>query len=68
MLRSEQDTVRRIVREEITAALKVLAQAARDLDVPYETDRLERVALEAITNAADRAVYEMTQKETTDGT
>jgi hypothetical protein len=70
MLRSEQETVRRIVREEIAAAFRVLADSARILDV-YDTDHIESVALTAVAQSADRSATSVDRtptEETPDGT
>lgn len=70
MLRSEQETVRRIVREEIAAAFRVLAESARGLDT-YDTDHIESVALTAVAQSADSAAGSLDRtptEETPDGT
>lgn len=70
MLRSEQETVRRIVREEIAAAFRVLADSARSLDV-YDTDHIESVALAAVAQSADRSATSVDRtptEENPDGT
>ena len=50
-----EDDVRRIVREEIAEALRMLAREAYDLDMPYETQDLDTRALDNIRKAAEGA-------------
>lgn len=56
----QEDRIRRIVREEIIAALQVLSRSAHGLDMPYETAELDSRALENITAAAENAVQRLT--------
>lgn len=56
----QEDRIRRIVREEIIAALQVLSRSAYDLDIPYETAELDSRALGNITSAAENAVRRLT--------
>ena len=58
MTKSEQDAVRRIVREEIQSMLAVLAESARGL-VGYDTDHIEDVALTAVAQSAGQTAAEL---------
>jgi len=48
------EPLRRIIREEIAAALRDLAKEAADADMPYETRELESAGLQAVATAASR--------------
>lgn len=58
--RVEEARIRRIVREEIVAAMGALAREADHLDAPYETAELDSRALENIKAAAEGAVKRLT--------
>jgi hypothetical protein len=58
--RVEEARIRRIVREEIVAALGALARAADGLDVPYETAELDSRALGNIGKAAENTIRRLT--------
>ncbi|WP_030962640.1 hypothetical protein [Streptomyces sp. NRRL S-378] len=51
----DEDTIRRIVREEIRTALEVLSAEATDLP-SYDSDHIEDVAAHVVARAADYAV------------
>jgi hypothetical protein len=56
----EDERIRRIVREELVAALGALAREADHLDAPYETAELDSRALGNIKAAAEGAVKRLT--------
>jgi hypothetical protein len=57
--RVQEDQIRRIVREEIVAALRVLSRSAHDLD-DYDTPEITGRALDAVGNVADNVIRRLT--------
>lgn len=53
--------VQAVVREEITMALRALALAAAEADMPYETGELESAGLAAVGRSATSAVENLLQ-------
>lgn len=53
--------VQAVVREEITVALRALALAAAEADMPYETGELESAGLAAVGRSATSAVENLLQ-------
>lgn len=57
---AQRSYIRRIVREELVAALQAMAREADRLDMPYETAELDSRALDNISKVAEGTVTRLT--------